>query len=113
MSKRGSGPTSRIPLPTGRYFLNLSPNELSGSNRQASGNLRPPKSGSARRPNMDKTMPLESPSSHRVLTPVGQPSREGRELYDVHKASATSLSSTQHVKATPIEANTNTNNNDM
>ncbi|KAL4236440.1 Cytosolic carboxypeptidase-like protein 5 [Mactra antiquata] len=113
MSKKGSGPQSRIPLPTGRYFLNLSPSETSGAKGQPAGSFRAPKSGNAQQRAFDRSLPLESPSSHRVLTPVSQ-SREGRELYDIHKASATSLPSTnQPVKPTPIETNTNTNNNDI
>lgn len=122
IAKKGGQHNSRIPLPTGRYFLNLSPNDLPPT--RTPNNLRPPKSGNARRVNQDRTLNLETPSTVRTLTPVNQAKitndlppkshdhKEGREVLDVHKASATSLSSTQS-KASVVEANLNSNSNEM
>jgi hypothetical protein len=143
LARKGSGPSSRIPLPTGRYFLNLSPSDIPQPRTPAGqNNLRPPpKSGGVRRPNLDRSLPLESPSSHRVLTPVGSASRDvlasssrdvlasssrdvlasssrdvlassSREILDIPKATATSLTPSQP-KATVIEANVNINSNEV
>lgn len=106
LAKKGTGPNSRIPLPTGRYFLNLSPSELPPSRTPVHNNVRPPKSGGVRK--LDRSLPLESPSSHRGLTPVGQ---QGREILDIPKASATTLSHTQ-AKTSAVEPNLNINNNE-
>ncbi|XP_060603344.1 cytosolic carboxypeptidase-like protein 5 isoform X5 [Ruditapes philippinarum] len=108
LAKKGPGPNSRIPLPTGRYFLNLSPSEIPPPRTPVHSNVRPPKSGGMRKASMERTLPLESPSTYRGLTPVGQ---SGREILDIPKASATSLSHHQ-AKPTTIEANMNVNNNE-
>ncbi|XP_053394186.1 cytosolic carboxypeptidase-like protein 5 isoform X3 [Mercenaria mercenaria] len=109
LAKKGPGPNSRIPLPTGRYFLNLSPSELPPPKTPGQSNVRPPKSGGVRKTSSDRSLPLESPASHRGLTPVAQ---LGREILDIPKANATSLSHTQ-AKPTMIEANMNVNNNEL
>jgi hypothetical protein len=109
LAKKGPGPNSRIPLPTGRYFLNLSPSEIPPPRTPVHSNVRPPKSGGMRKASMERTLPLDSPSTYRGLTPVGQP---GREILDIPKASATSLSHHQ-AKPTTIEANMNVNNNEL
>lgn len=109
LAKKGSGSHSRIPLPTGRYFLNLSPSDITPSRTSVHNNIRPPKSGGVRKANLDRSMPLESPSNHRVLTPVGQ---SAREILDIPKASATSLTNT-HAKTSTVEPNLNVNNNEL
>ena len=110
LAKKGPGPNSRIPLPTGRYFLNLSPSEIPPPRTPVHSNVRLPKSGGVRKTSTDRALPLESPSTYRGLTPVGQSA--GREILDIPKASATSLSHTQ-TKPTTIEANMNANNNEL
>ena len=65
-------------------------------------------------------MPLESPSSHRTLTPVGPgrsydqhgEEREGREVLDVHKASATNLSVNPN-RPTVVDSYLNACSNEM
>ena len=77
-----SGPTSRIPLPTGRYFLNLSPppgaeqpspsKTISASNLPTSGNLRPQKSAN-RRASSSKNQIIDTnrlPSGASSTTPL-------------------------------------------
>ncbi|XP_052225605.1 cytosolic carboxypeptidase-like protein 5 isoform X2 [Dreissena polymorpha] len=115
LARRSGNQNSRIPLPTGRHFLNLSPTDLPPPRTPITNNLRPPKSATNRRPNqvLDRSLPLESPSTHRTLTPVGQlkssESRESREVLDLHKASATSLTSNTSSKPSLIEANISAN----
>ncbi|XP_052776398.1 cytosolic carboxypeptidase-like protein 5 isoform X3 [Mya arenaria] len=127
LSKKNGSQNSRIPLPTGRYFLNLSPTDLPPPRTPITNNLRPqpPKSASSRRNTLDRSLPLESPSSHRTLTPVGtlrssersgdqgrQKSGErgdGRDVLDVSKASATSLSSNTSTRPAIIDANMSAN----
>ena len=105
-----AGPASRIPLPTGRYFLNLSPppgevqqsNNISARNLPSSGNLRPQKSAANRRASAEKhkatpelsRLPSATPGT-KSLSPVTQyrshDQKEGRELLDMPKANATAL----------------------
>ena len=117
-----SGPTSRIPLPTGRYFLNLSPppgelpppKTLSASNLPTSGNLRPQKSSGLRRTSGEQRKLTSEPSKLPSGTPGSTPlspvtqyrsreQKEGRELLEMPKANATSLPQPQsrHAPAPP------------
>lgn len=71
LAKKGAGQqNSRIPLPTGRYFLNLSPTDVPPPRTPITNNLRQQqRSAGNRRPNMERSLPLESPTSHHTLTP--------------------------------------------